>query len=466
MGGGFHLGRLLDRINSLPYASHRTRVTHDIRADLAWWLAFMDLFNGTTCMVDTRPTDPMTIDAWPVAAGGHYLGNVCYTPWQLAWPSAVGLHINHKEVLALESAARAWGPLWANKRIHVYCDNTCAVYTINKSISKQPLVMASLCQVLSAIYNFRIKAVYYPGAHNILADCAFRLQEQGVWQKLGLALSNTCYGLPAYWYPLISCQMFSDPHESTALKLALQSEVAIFTSRAYADNTNRAYRTHRRSYLAFCTYMGYNPVPATSEVVCHYAASLARSLCFSSIKKYLNISRILHSEWNMPNPTLDNYNLQCVLKGIKRKLGASTSRKAAIKCMLVLMLAHLNLHCIEDCAILDAMQMIYYGMLRVAGVLCGGSYLQLQSPRDPWWYTLETWGVRCNCQAYQDYTTPRTDTGDSFAPCPRQCPVPRPGDGPVFTTCQCRAACTRPTFSPWPHPWWPSPYIPHLQPLC
>ena len=93
-----------------------------------------------------------------------------------------------------------------------------------------------------------------------------------------------------------------------------------------------------------------------------------------------------------------------------------------------------------------------------------GSYLQPHSPRDPGWYTLETWRVRCDCQAYQDHTIPRTDTGDSSAPGPRQYPVPHPGDGPVFTTRQCHAACTRPTFPLWPHPWWPSPYIPHLQP--
>ena len=110
------------------------------------------------------------------------------------------------------STTRRYWP-WANKRIHVYCDNTCAVYTINKGLSKQPLVMASLRRVfwLSAIYNFRIKAVYYPGAHNILADCASRLHEPGVWQKLGLASSNTCYGLPAYWYPLINCWCFQIP---------------------------------------------------------------------------------------------------------------------------------------------------------------------------------------------------------------------------------------------------------------
>ena len=52
--------------------------------------------------------------------------------------------------------------LWADKRIHVYCDN-----------------MALLHRVfwLSATYNLRIKAFYYPGAHNILDN----LREPGVW---------------------------------------------------------------------------------------------------------------------------------------------------------------------------------------------------------------------------------------------------------------------------------------------
>ena len=70
-------------------------------------------------MVDKRPADPVTIDARSFAAEGHYLSNLYYNAWQMACPSAAGLHINHKDVLALEAAARAWAPLWANKRFHV-----------------------------------------------------------------------------------------------------------------------------------------------------------------------------------------------------------------------------------------------------------------------------------------------------------------------------------------------------------
>ena len=59
--GRFHLRRLLDRISGLCYPSHDTRVTRDMRADIAWWLGFMDCFNGLTKMVNTRP-----LRLWPL----------------------------------------------------------------------------------------------------------------------------------------------------------------------------------------------------------------------------------------------------------------------------------------------------------------------------------------------------------------------------------------------------------------
>jgi hypothetical protein len=196
-GGRFHLRRLLDRIGSLRMPTHRTRVTQEMRADMEWWLAFMGVFNGHTRMVDSRPSAPLTMDACPEAAGSHFMGHSLYTPWKQCWPEAYPLHINHKEILALEPAATAFAPLWANKTIYVHCDNRCAVYTINKGLSKHPLVMASLRRVfwLSALYNFRLKAVYYPGSSNRIADSVSRLHEPGgperfinnVFQSMSLA---------------------------------------------------------------------------------------------------------------------------------------------------------------------------------------------------------------------------------------------------------------------------------------
>ena len=193
-GGRFHLRRLLDRIRSLRYPSHRTRLTRDMRADMSWWLHFMDVFNGHTKMVESRPAAPVVIDACSEAAGSHYDGHSLYTPWQQCWPSAAPLHINHKEVLALEPAATVWAPMWANKRIYVHCDNRSAVYTINKGLSKHPAVMDSLRRVfwLSALYNFRLTAVYYPGHCNVIADSVSRLHERGGLHRFYGALFNSC----------------------------------------------------------------------------------------------------------------------------------------------------------------------------------------------------------------------------------------------------------------------------------
>lgn len=194
-GGRFHLRRLLERISGLKYPSHHTRVTQDMRADMAWWITFMEGFNGTTRMVENdRPHAALSIDACQVAAGAHFEGQVLYTPWKQVWPEVAGLHINHLEVLALEPAARTWAPSWTNKRVFVHSDNMCAVHTINKGISKHSTVMASLRRVfwLSAAYNFRLRAVYYPGVHNTIADSASRLHESGGLQRLRNSLASSC----------------------------------------------------------------------------------------------------------------------------------------------------------------------------------------------------------------------------------------------------------------------------------
>ena len=123
-------------LGSLRYLSHRTRVTHDMRSDIAWWLDFMDCFNGLTKIVDFHPAAPLAIDACTETACAHYMDHMFYTSWKQYWSNAAAPHINYKEALALEPAAMARIPLWDNKHIWVHCDNKGAVYTINNPDSK------------------------------------------------------------------------------------------------------------------------------------------------------------------------------------------------------------------------------------------------------------------------------------------------------------------------------------------
>jgi hypothetical protein len=105
--------------------------------------------------------------------------------------------INYLEVLALEPAVTQWAPYFANKKVFVHSDNLAACAIINKGSCKDANVMKSLRRVfwLSAIFNFRLKAVYYKGSYNVLADSVSRLHEKDGYHRLLSQMHNVGYCL-------------------------------------------------------------------------------------------------------------------------------------------------------------------------------------------------------------------------------------------------------------------------------
>ena len=106
--------------------------------------------------------------------------------------------------------------------------------------------------------------------------------------------------------------------------------MAYYRNSTYAVNTRKAYRTHRNAYLRFCTILSTDPVPASTPHLCMYAAYLARFLVPSSVCIYLNFVGILHKEYGLNNPLLDNWTLSTVLRGIKREKGVPPVPKLPI----------------------------------------------------------------------------------------------------------------------------------------
>ena len=82
--------------------------------------------------------------------------------------------------------------------------------------------------------------------------------------------------------------------------------------------------------------MGYPPVPVSQTTLGRYAAFLARRLSPNSIKKYLNIIRILHLELGFPDPLKENWLLNTVLKGVSRLKGLQVRRKLPISPAILL----------------------------------------------------------------------------------------------------------------------------------
>ena len=150
----------------------------------------------------------------------------------------------------------------------------------------------------------------------------------------------------------------------------LQKEVAFYRSICWANTTRRSYSSHRRAYISFCLQAKLTPIPASTRTLCLYAAHLARRLRYSSIKQYLNIIQILHLEWNFPNPLLNNFHLQSVLRGIRRHLGDRVFRKEPITPrLLLLLLSHLDIATPFGACVWAAALLMFFGLLRRSNVL-------------------------------------------------------------------------------------------------
>ena len=150
----------------------------------------------------------------------------------------------------------------------------------------------------------------------------------------------------------------------------LEERVKYFRSLTFAPNTKKAYSVHRKAYLTFCEAMGVPPVPASSRLLCQYAAYLAGKLKYSSIRQYMNIIRLLHCEWGLPNPCLNNYLLNSTLRGIRRHLGDTVVRKAPVTPRLLRhILSHLDVSTVRGASVWAAALLMFFGLLRRSNVM-------------------------------------------------------------------------------------------------
>lgn len=150
----------------------------------------------------------------------------------------------------------------------------------------------------------------------------------------------------------------------------LDKELCQFKLHAWADNTKRAYATHRRTFLKFCALLGRRPAPADDRLVCLYAVWLARRLSFKSIKLYLHIVTLIHKERGLPSPCVGSFQLSQTLKGIRRKLGDLVQPKAPMTPELLLHLkSRLDLTSSKHRAVWAASLIMFVGLLRRSNVM-------------------------------------------------------------------------------------------------
>jgi len=123
-------------------------------------------------------------------------------------------------------------------------------------------------------------------------------------------------------------------------------------------------------YLRFCHYMGYQPVSAQSDHVLQYAAFLARTLKAPSVRSYFNIIGILHKEFGLSNPLLNNWPLKSFLTGLNREKGLAPTQKQPITPDILTNLhSRLNLTNSLEASFWAICLVAFYGMFRKSHLL-------------------------------------------------------------------------------------------------
>lgn len=113
------------------------------------------------------------------------------------------------------------------------------------------------------------------------------------------------------------------------MEATLDHTVQAFRDNAFAASTKRTYRHYLSTYLHFCAALALSPVPLSVPNLGRYIAYLSTSRCFSSIRNYLTIVRLLHLEAGYDNP-VDSHYIRSVLRGAKRVLGNHSHPKLPI----------------------------------------------------------------------------------------------------------------------------------------
>ena len=150
----------------------------------------------------------------------------------------------------------------------------------------------------------------------------------------------------------------------------LDGQVEFYKSLCFSENTKKAYSVHKRTYLAFCKTIGVAPVPADTKLLCRYAVFLSRKLKYTSIKQYLNIVRLLHKQWGLPNPCEENFHLTATLRGIRRHLGDTVNRKKPITPgLMCVILNALDLNTPRGASVWAACVLMFFGLLRRSNVM-------------------------------------------------------------------------------------------------
>ena len=144
-------------INAVASVSDLDRWVQSALADLAWWNAFLRVWNGTSVAPPPEPT-------WTIVSDASGSWGQPLVPLQEEW---VNISIAPKELVPIVVATI----YWVGGHVRFLCDNSAVVMAVHCGTAKDPslLHLLKILALAAAILGIHITAKNLPGAQNTSA---------------------------------------------------------------------------------------------------------------------------------------------------------------------------------------------------------------------------------------------------------------------------------------------------------
>ena len=174
--GRTFMRHLIDTMSIPKRQHHRVRLNLQCKADIAWWLSFVQQWNGVAFLPSLPSRTSVVADAsgsWGCGAYDSTTREWFQLPWPAPWKQ-VG--IAPKELLPLVVAAAIWGAAWHGSLVQFWSDNQAVVAVLSTRSSRdtQMLHLLRCLFFFQAQFQFELKAQHVPGRLNAAADALSR----------------------------------------------------------------------------------------------------------------------------------------------------------------------------------------------------------------------------------------------------------------------------------------------------